>query len=318
MKDRATERRVFRYAPEFDMEHARYDALGAFYVEYKRVAGNATGERELKHVRHAARPDVTVHHGNWQGYSPVLHLADGTVVLQPVAEREPDHRGRYAFGGHDFTIVSTTNDGLFAHAVKFMRYREASGQSRPKLNQAAFNRTVDDKAYSRTLLVDHVTDTVTTLGRFDQTPAFPVTVDGCDLRETQQLVPDELRRHHPVTYCTAPGDGFKAFHPTMVTAPFAGDFKPKGYDDIVDACVMWWTHQDQRPGTIPFDRRIDVGMNVSKVCPVDIVMRGFNELSPFQRMIVATQNATKPMPRIAQYYARLDFDSKAFFNAIGV
>jgi len=307
----------FDYADGFDMKSARYDHYGCFYNSYKRTTHVSAG------VKSSASRVGTVQSSHASSYSafPVLHFADGDVALLRGIQ-EPEHRGRYTFGGYDFSSISTSNDPYGQHAIQFMRYVEdIPGVQLPKLNQAAFNTKTNNETQGQDLLIDHVNDRVYRIGvPYDKAVT---SLDGATPDEKSMGLPDKVSHHSTLAYATAPDNGFKVQRPIRLTQPRTKLLPPE-YKDIVTTCVAWFAHQSESYEKIVKDE-FDAKMQMSKyskynhnfeiIDPDHAVNVGFAGLNKYERACIAKNNTTKKLPRKAQQFYRLAFDSAAFFES---
>lgn len=305
----------FDYVDGFDMKTARFDQYGCFYNSYRRrhevnpgVKSKYSQDGEVKCSTESSR---------YLSY-PIVHFADGDVAIMRGAV-EPEHRGRYTFGGYDFSIISTSNDPYGQKAIQFMKFVDPfPGVKLPRLNQAAFNTRPGNDTEAQDLLIDHVNNRVYRLSTsYDKDV---VTEEGVTVNETTMGLPQKLSYHGVWAYATAPENSFRIQRPIRLTQP-RKNLLPPNYGDVVAACVAWFTHQSKTYDQIikeEFDKKMSgkysrYNHNFEIIDPNYVANQGFAGLNEYERTCVAKNNTSKTLPRLPQHFYRLGFDSAAFF-----
>lgn len=313
----------YDYVDSFNMSTALFDDYGCFYNAYRRLVQVEPG------VRSAHSRDGTLKHSESSRYGayPIVHFASGDLALLR-GIIEPENRGRYTVGGYDFSIISTSNDPYGKRAIKFMSYMPPNELQlkcepvvRPKLNAASFNTMTNNITKSQDLLIDHVHNRVYRLGYEHDKPV--TTQEGATPDLESMCLPNKLGRS-TLAYATASTNGFKVQKPIRLTQPRTRVL-PEGYNDVVTVCAAWFAHQGKPFAQIikeEFEGRstgkYNHNINAATVAVIDpnrVVNQGFANLTPYERACVAKNNTTKPLPRLAQFYYHLCFDSEAFFNS---
>lgn len=317
--------RTFDFVPEFNMDTALYDKHERFYNTYRRDNIVSPGTKRPKTAANGAvRCSTSGHYDQ----NPALHFADGSLAILHSAQHH-DNRGRYTFGGYDFSIIASSNDYYGSLAVKHMslppRPEICDGCApviEPKVNLAAFNTLRSGSIESQDLLIDHRHNRVYALGAARDANGTDVTVDGADMSSINEGAPEFLRYIPWRLYALGPDRGFVAMRSIRMSTPRTPKTLPQAYYDTVAACCAWYAHQSETMDAMyqnyMRNRKIERGTNYLNdlVDPDYAANQGFAGLHPYERARVATVNTKKTLPRLMSKYYRLIFDSNAFFATI--
>lgn len=304
--------KTFEFVPEFEFDRALFDEHRSFYIRYRRKYQMDAGTTRLGKLIDGSVESAW--RGTYAGEFPFTHLPAGELVVSKADTGE--RRGRYTFGGYDFTVISTTNDRLGAIAMKHMY---SLVDKTHKINGAALNTSaIGGSKDGRTLLIDHNSQRVYSLARNYEPKG--VTYDNVDLGEVWSLVPKEIVVHHSVhVYCVGPNKPVAAASSIRVTLP---ERKATAYSDTLDACVAWFKMEgltvleyrkheiDANSGSTRGVEHINVRVSTEKM------VKGFASLTPYERARAATVNAKEPMPRKQFLYYCLGFDNDKFFQEV--
>lgn len=300
----------FTYVPSFDMDTAIFDDHREFYNGYRRRRECSAGTTNIGLLADGA---VTSAYSTGSAHScPFIMYTTGEVLVDKCDQ--PEKRGRYTFGDYDFSVISTTNDRYGAIAMHHM-YALGSDFEHLKIHATALSMdSSGESKYAQTLLIDHKTERVYSLGR----NYYPdsTTSDGVDLGKNWGAIPEQRRKEGPCVYFHEAGTVARPSSGIRVTQLE----RNTTYKDTLAACVAWF----QMEGRTVLDYRHDEMKvkgqhNVTGIharVERHVVERGFTELTPYERARVATVNAAKPVPRKQYAMFALGFDNEGFFNDI--
>lgn len=311
-------RTFYDYVDEFDILTARFDTFNEFYNGYRRKHLVEPGARDKGSADGAVEPHFSSYYSS---SVPVLHFATGEVILTRDLSRDPQHRGRYTFAGHDFSVISTSNDPYGTEAIKFMSYMNENDNPRPKITPASFNTLVGGSTKGQDLLIDHITNRVWAIGAPWDVPK--VTEDGVSTNELSVGIPDKINLYQIDGYTKGLNMGFKVQRSIRLTMPRTGSLLPPGYKDQLAACKAWFALKG-----LPMDHYVNEyveknstrsysrsALKTNLVAIEEVARLGFVGMSNYQRACVAQNNATQSPPRVLQHYYMLRFDSEGFFKS---
>lgn len=301
--------RTFEYVPSFDMDTAIFDDHREFYNAYRRSKECSAGTGAIGYL---ADGKVTAAWSTGAARAcPFVMYTTGELLLDSCDQ--PEKRGRYTFSGFDFSVISTTNDRYGAIAMRHMSGPSDLGL---KINAAALSMSPSGESREgQTLLIDHVTDWVYSLGRnYDPEGT---TSDGVDRKVMWHSLPEQRRKEGPRVYIPEVGALARPSQSIRVTQMI----RDSAYKDTIAACLAWYKMEGSKPMNEYYNAAAKLAgrMNVPGIysrVEHDVLDRGFVAMSDYDRARAATINATKALPRKPYMLYRLRFDSAAFWNDI--
>lgn len=297
----------YDYVPEFDISTAIYDGRTEFNNRYMKqhrlgVSGSTGGllRGNVKACRTSAYSN---------GY-PVMHMPTGEMLLMRNIG-EPDNRGRYTFGGYDFTVTAT-GDKLFSAMVEFINLpayftQQNAPTTWPKINRAAFHTDITGESAMQELVVDHVHNRVYSLRSNRDEP----------------VVPEKYKNDSFRVYAASPAEHWLTHGVIRMTVPRSGKNVPKEYNDLHHQCIMWFQFEGSDLTRIYNEHH---KTNVSTyhtqlkrvIDPDYAVKRGFANLDRVERAFIAKNGSIKNLPRLKHEVPWLDFNSRAFFSSVNL
>lgn len=297
----------FDYVPEFDMSTAIYDGRKEFFNSYmKRQRLGVKGS-----IANLMKGDVKpCHTSSYQYGYPVMHMPTGEMLLLRNIG-EPDNRGRYTFGGYDFTVVGT-GDPLFSKMAEFINLPDYFTSTTrppawPKMNKAAFHTNISGESQMQELVFDHVHNRVYSLHSNAEEPKVPEAYKGDSFK----------------IYAASPRHYWLSHGVIRMTLPRTGKNVPAEYKDLQHQCAMWFQFEGSDLQLIYNEHyKTNVSMHHSQlkrvIDPDFAVKKGFANLDRVERALIAKNGEIKNLPRLAHTVPWLDFNSRAFFSSINL
>jgi hypothetical protein len=314
--------KTFTFDDGFNFEHALYSQEHGFVSAYRRTREVEPSNKS--HIKVAA--NGAVHHSidlHYSYYSPVILMADGSLFVQRAAAEKPDHRGRYTFGKYDFSIISTGSNDLYGQiAIKYMSLNDNTKTEPyplPKMNAATLNQGVNGVS-ARALLIDHVADRVYSLS----STLINSTADGCFPATDVEALPKETRdMYNWRGYFLAAGS--EMFTPSAIrlTRPRTGKLLSDKYKEITSSCLAWLKLRNDAADGYKLREAWVIDNNGARAPNTghtftleQIEQMDFATMHPYDRWLVAKNNATQSPPRLTHWVYSLRFDSQLFFKEL--